>query len=88
MRRPLAEPHALAPRRRKSYTVDENTGRISVDPGKHSVVPYTLLTEPEAVIVPAAAGLGSPGTAIVGGVATEPVIMPIDNRGPFEVIYS
>ena len=88
MRRPLAEPHLLAPRRRKSYTVDENTGRISVDPGKHGVVPYTLLTEPEAVTIPAARSLGGAGASLVAGVATEPVIMPIDNKGPFEVVYS
>lgn len=86
MRRPLAEPHALAPRRRKSYAIDENTGRISVDPGKHSVVPYTLVTEPESVTVPAATSIGI--NTLVGGIPTEPIIMPIDNKGPFEIVYS
>lgn len=89
MRSPYVIPERFAPIRRKSYMVDE-AGRILVDPAKRHVSPFTLLTEPEEVEVPGADPMGTLSTGQVllrGGVVSQPAILPIDNKGPFELCY-
>lgn len=92
MRRPLVDPQKYAPRGNRSYVlVPDGRGgvRIEVDPGKKFVVPFTLVSEPRVIEVPAAIPF-TPGdmSLVRGGVVAQPAIFPIDNKGPFEICYS
>jgi hypothetical protein len=91
MRKPPDNPWAFAARKGRSYIVTPE-GRIIVDPGKHSIVPFTLTTEPETIRVPAATDMGN--GLLAGGVNMNVVgldlgvaSMPID-RYPFEICFS
>lgn len=80
---------SYAPMRNRSYQVGPD-GRIRVDPAKKHVVPFWLTTEPEKVSVPAATDMGTDFggfTALAGG-TSDPIALPIDNKGPFEIVYS
>jgi hypothetical protein len=73
-----------APSRGRSYWIFPD-GRIGVDPAKQGVVPYTLVTEPNTVTVPGATDMTA--SLLAGGLAVQPVPMPVDNKGPVECIY-
>lgn len=75
----------IAPVKRASYVVLPD-GRIQVDPAKKDIVPFWLTTEPEEITVPAAIEMCQ--GKLAGGIVEQPVAMPIDNKGPFEVVYS
>lgn len=85
MRKAPADLQRFAPVPGRSFVVMPD-GQIRVDPSKQYITPFTLVTEPEEVEVPAAVQM-CPGI-LSGGVATNPVILPIDNKGPFEVFYA
>lgn len=74
----------------RSYvlTRDKKTGKpkVEVDPAKRFIWPYTLTSEPERIVVPAAIEM-CPGE-FTGGMVREAVIFPIDNKGPVEILYS
>jgi hypothetical protein len=78
------------PGRGSSYVLrtDPATGRpkLQVDPRKHYITPFTLVSEPEEIVVPAAS-LMCPGV-FAGGTVTAPVIFPIESKGPFEICYT
>jgi len=78
----------FAPRGNRSYIVEPD-GTIRVDPAKKHIVPFTLGSEPPIITVPAATPF-TPGdlTLLRGGTVVNPVIFPIDNKGPFEICYS
>jgi len=52
---------------------DKKTGRVVVNELKRYVKPYTLVTEPEEITLAANA-------------VSDPIIMPIDNKGHFEIM--
>jgi hypothetical protein len=52
---------------------DPKSGRIYTNPLKKFVLPYTLLIEPEEISIPT-------------GKWSDPVIMPIDGKGHFEIV--
>lgn len=52
---------------------DPRTGLVVTNPLKKFVLPYTLLIEPESISIPA-------------GSWSDPVIMPIDGKGHFEIV--
>lgn len=85
MRKAPADLQRFAPIPGRSFVVLPD-GQIRVDPAKQYITPFTLVTEPEEFDVPAAVEM-CPGE-LAGGVAEQPVIMPIDNKGPFELCYS
>jgi len=94
MRRPLTDlelpERRYAPRNRRSYTITPD-GRIEVDSAKRLCYPFWLTTEPESVFVPAATSMGVDGNGIpilAGGITNLPAIMPIDEKGPFEAMFS
>jgi hypothetical protein len=60
--------------------------RLQVDARKKYVTPFTLVSEPEEITVPAAT-LMCPGV-FAGGAVGQPVIFPIESKGPFEICYS
>lgn len=60
--------------------------RLMVDPKKKFITPYTLVSEPEEILVPAAT-LMCPGVFAGGGVG-QPVIFPLEDKGAFEIFYS
>lgn len=76
---------AWAPVRGRSYIVDEG-GRIVVDPAKKDIFPFTLASEPEEIELPGASPICD--HLLAGGIIDQPVIYPIDNKGPFEIVYS
>lgn len=82
MRKPLPQPHQYAPLPGRSYVALPD-GRIMVDPSKKDIWPYTLVTEPEAINVEAAIEM-CPGK-LAGGIVQEAAVLPIDNKGPFEI---
>lgn len=91
MRRTRVSPAHYAPvAGSRSYVIakDPVTGkpRIEVDPAKRFIYPYTLVSEPEKIFVPRAEEMCPSVDA--GGLVTEAVIFPIDNKGPFEVVYT
>ena len=91
MPKPQAEPLLYAPTRGRSYIVKD--GKIQVDPAKQHILPFVLTTEPEAFLIPGANLLGDELVAggpvlLAGGLGAQPVAMPIDDKGPFEIIYS
>ena len=77
-------PH-YAPTPGRSFVVLEN-GKVEVDPAKRFITPFTLVTEPEEIVVDGATEM-CPGILAGGGVE-QAVILPIDNKGPFEAVYS
>jgi len=76
---------AYAPTRGRSYVVMDD-GRIKVDPAKKDIMPFTLVSEPNEITLPAAIQM-CPGV-FAGGAVDQPVIFPIDNKGPFEIVYA
>jgi len=89
--KPVADPFAFAARKGRSYVITDE-GRIIVDPGKKSIVPFTLTTEPETIRILAAQDMGN--NLLAGGVNMTTfgldlgvVAMPVD-RYPFEVCYA
>lgn len=91
MRKTLVAPIHYAPvGGSRSYVVtrDKQTGlpKIEVDPAKRFIYPFVLTSEPEEIPVPAAIEM-CPGT-FAEGLVREAVIFPIDNKGPFEIVYS
>ena len=83
-KRPSIVQHYRATRGR-SYVVGAD-GKIQVDPTKRHIWPFTLVSEPEEILVPAAVEM-CPGQFAGGGV-DQAVIFPIDNKGPFEICYT
>ena len=91
MRKPFADPQKYAPRGNRSYRLVPTAGggvRIEVDPAKKHIVPYTLVSEPNVIALPAATISQDDPSILFGGIVPEPVIFPIDNKGPFEICYS
>lgn len=89
MRKTPALVQHWAPSRGSSYVVGrDKSGRpkLEVDPRKKYVTPFTLVSEPEEITVPAAA-LMCPGV-FAGGTVTQAVAFPIESKGPFEICYS
>jgi hypothetical protein len=85
MRREAVLPQHYAPIPGRSYVVRDD-GRIIVDPAKKDIKPFTLVSEPEEITVPAAVQM-CPGI-VAGGNVEQPVIFPIDQKGPVEIVYS
>lgn len=78
-----------APNRGSSYVLKPDASgvpRIQVDERKKWIVPFTLVSEPEEITVPAAT-LMCPGV-YAGGAVGQPVIFPIESKGPFEICYT
>lgn len=78
-----------APPRNTSYVIGKGPDgrpRLQVDPRKKNITPFTLVSEPEIIAVPAA-DLMCPGV-FAGGIVQTPVIFPIESKGPFEICYS
>lgn len=81
-----------APLRGSSYVrgekPDPRTGLfpLEVDPKKKFITPYTLVSEPEEITVPAAE-LMCPGV-FAGGIVSQPVIFPLEDKAQFEIFYS
>ncbi len=74
-----------SPLRGTSYVLGPD-GRVAVDPKKRHITPFTLVSEPEEILVPAAT-LMCPGV-FAGGAVGNPVIFPIEDKGKFEVCYT
>jgi len=85
MRKGAAYLQHYAPTPGRSFVVRDD-GKIQVDPAKRFITPFTLVTEPEEILVPASVEM-CPGLLAGGGVENA-VILPIDNKGPFEAVYS
>ncbi|MGH8898201.1 MAG: hypothetical protein ACRDZ4_14570 [Egibacteraceae bacterium] len=85
MRRAPADLQRFAPLPGRSFIVMPD-GTIKVDPAKRHIMPYWLVTEPEEITVPAATEM-CPGV-VRGGNVAQPIPLPIDDKGPFEVCYS
>lgn len=85
MPKPLIDVPRYAPIQRSSYIVMED-GRIRVDPAKKDIAPFWLTTEPEEITIPGAVNMCS--GVLAGGIADVPAVLPIDQKGPFEICYS
>jgi len=78
-----------APSRGSSYVMGKDRNGqpgIKVDARKKYVTPFTLVSEPEEILVPAA-HLMCPGV-YAGGAVPQAVVFPLESKGPFEICYS
>jgi len=90
MRRTLIRPAHYAPvAGSRSYVVTKDVAgrpKIEVDPSKKFIYPFTLVSDPERILVRASDPMCPKVDA--GGLVSEAVVFAIDNKGPFEVVYT
>lgn len=78
-----------APARGSSYVIGKSRNGqpgIKVDERKKYITPFTLVSEPEEILVPGA-NLMCPGV-FSGGTVPQAVIFPLESKGPFEICYT
>jgi hypothetical protein len=78
-----------APTRGSSYVLRSGKNGhpgVTVDPRKKYITPFTLVSEPEEILVPAA-HLMCPGV-FSGGAVPQAVVFPLESKGPFEICYT